>query len=293
MTAEGRWRDAPGWQARWELLEKKVGLGNFGHCFLARLADGSDPTPRIVKAPKAQDDAMARRAFHREALALEAMCHEGIPRIVEANTHRHADLGGAELYLAMEYFPGPTLEQMVPPDRPLPLPEALTLTERVLEAVAHCHGRGWIHGDVKPTNVLLHDGDFDDPVLIDFNRAVTWPDSGIVKGKDRGGSVLYGGLDDPRDDLMQVVRLLLFALTGDFQAPFRDWRMRPPHRCPPDGPALRDAVRGSGKLAPLLCLFDRGFALDPAGRYRSAEELAAALRELRAAPAVQAGPRAA
>src|SRR3712207_7458250 len=47
---------------------------------------GSDPTPRIVKVLKVQDDPGRRLALHREALALEAMCHEGIPRLVEANT---------------------------------------------------------------------------------------------------------------------------------------------------------------------------------------------------------------
>src|SRR3712207_6754916 len=108
MTAEGAWRDAPHWQVRWKRLEK-VGTGNLGHCFLARRADGSDPTPRVVKVLKAQDKPERRLALHREALALEAMCHEGIPRLLEANTHRHADLGGAELYLAMEYIPGPSL----------------------------------------------------------------------------------------------------------------------------------------------------------------------------------------
>lgn len=128
---------------------------------------------------------------------------------------------------------------------------------------------------------LLCKGDIADPVLIDFHLAEEWPGDAATAEEDRGAYALYDALHDPRDDLLQVVRLLFFALTGDFQVPFRDWKMRPPHRCPPHGLALRDAARG--RAGPLLRFFDRGFALDAVGRYQSAKELAAALGELRRA----------
>jgi restriction system protein len=291
-AAEGMiWRDAPHWQARWTRLDQEAGTGIFGHCFLARLADGSDPTPRIVKVLKTPE-AAGRQALHREALALAALRHERIPGLVEANTHRHADIGQAEPYLAMEYFPGPSLEKVIGPGRILGLSEALILTKRVLEAVAHCHAHGRLHRDIKPTNIILHDGDIGNPVLIDFHRAVQWPgeDTAAATPAEEGGGSSWTDEDrwadlqrDTRDDVMRVVRLLFFALTGDFRTPFRDWRMRPPHRCAPHGPALWSALRG--RAGPLLQLFDCGFALDPADYFQSAAELAAALRALRASPA--------
>ena len=48
---------------------------------------------------------------------------------------------------------------------------SVEVAAQVLEALAHAHGRGIIHRDVKPSNVLLADSDGIDVRLLDFGLA--------------------------------------------------------------------------------------------------------------------------
>ena len=56
----------------------------------------------------------------------------------------------------MEFLKGYDLQRHVQPDKLLPLPVVLRVGTRVAEALAYAHGRGVVHRDVKPANVMLH-----------------------------------------------------------------------------------------------------------------------------------------
>ncbi len=172
---------------------------------------------------------------------------------------------------------------------------------RLAEALDHAYSRGVLHGDIKPSNILLTSDGL--PMLLDFNLAVGWRCSERDLPDDSGGTLAYmaperlravcsdptpadpeNGLaarptaaDRHRADLFALGIVLLEGLTG--RAP------ETPRGSPREqasallrlrrhgGEALARAYRTSipPGLRPIL---SRCLAPDPADRYRRSGELA-------------------
>ncbi|WP_437737848.1 serine/threonine-protein kinase [Sorangium sp. So ce1335] len=104
-------------------------------------------------------------ALAREALALATLHVPGTARYVA-----HGATAGGRLYLATEWFAGETLSERL--DRaPLTIAESLTLAAHVAETLAAVHRLGFVHCDVKPSNLVLEGGDIERVRLIDFGVA--------------------------------------------------------------------------------------------------------------------------
>ncbi|MBL8971174.1 MAG: serine/threonine protein kinase, partial [Myxococcales bacterium] len=105
-------------------------------------------------------------AIRREIDALGKLRHPGIVAIRDSGTHR-----GIPWY-AMELLGGRSLADLRAElggdgaRSPAALRDVLTAIRRLCEPLAYLHGEGMVHGDLKPTNVLLAADDR--PVLIDF-----------------------------------------------------------------------------------------------------------------------------
>ncbi|MFM2091415.1 MAG: hypothetical protein RLZZ127_1904 [Planctomycetota bacterium] len=102
----------------------------------------------LVPAGAAGQDFVRR--FEREARILASLQH---PHVVAC--HDAGTLPDGSPYLVMEFIEGPSLKAKVERDGPLTETEALRLAREIGEGLAHAHGRGVIHRDVKPENVLL------------------------------------------------------------------------------------------------------------------------------------------
>ncbi len=101
----------------------------------------------------------ARRA-REEAEAMAAFTHPNIVRLLDA----HGDI------LVMEFLEGPNLE-ILRRERPggrLPLSNALRSMIHIGAALEHIHGKGYVHLDIKPQNVIVSGGK---PILFDFGTA--------------------------------------------------------------------------------------------------------------------------
>ena len=96
-----------------------------------------------------------------EAEALAAVAHPGIVRLLE---------NGAPRYLLTEFLKGPSLRRLVrsSPRGRLSLSDGLRVAIHLGAALAHLHGRGLLHLDVKPTNVIVTQRR---PVLFDLGSA--------------------------------------------------------------------------------------------------------------------------
>ena len=273
--------------AGYEILGE-LGAGGMGVVYKARhLRLERLVALKLLPADKAVDEAHRRR-FLQEARAASALNHPGIVTIHDIVAH-----GGADL-LVMEIVEGRSLAEHIPPDG-LPWREAVGLALQISEAMAVAHAAGILHRDLKPSNVM---------VLPDARIKVL--DFGIAKLLPRGGATddahhasaqltapgtqpgtpaymapeqLLGEALDPRADIFSLGVLLFEMLTG--RRPFRGRNMvalvdEILHGNLPSLRGLRPEVPSA-----LAAVVDKALAKQPAKRFASMDDLAAALCALR------------
>lgn len=200
---------------RFELLER-VG-GTQAHVYRARdrrRAEAGSPAPWVaVKLVPADGDPRAVAALQREALLGARLGHPGIARVHDL------DRDGEWLFLTLEWLDGESLDRVLGQrgERPLPRVQALPIVEGLCRALAHAHGEGIVHGDVKPGNVFLAaDGR---TRLMDFGaardlRAEAADGPLALTAAYASPAVLAGAAPTPADDLFAVAVLAYRLLAG-------------------------------------------------------------------------------
>jgi hypothetical protein len=139
---------------------RPLGAGGMGHVWLARdERSGLDVALKIV----AREGKSGHRA-EREARAAASLRHPRCQRILSlARDPSH-------VYITYEYIPGRTLREAMRAGE-LDDRAAVEVAAQISEALAHAHGKGIIHRDVKPSNVLLAESGEIDVRLLDFGLA--------------------------------------------------------------------------------------------------------------------------
>jgi serine/threonine-protein kinase len=152
-------------QTSLELFEGRFGryvvTGEIGRGGMGVVYKAYDPEIQRSVAVKAVDlNALSSSAsiedlseqLFREARLAGGLAHPGI--VVVYDVGRHAEVA----YIAMEHVKGPSVEQILAAERPLPHAKALGILRQVAAALDYAHQKGIIHRDVKPGNILLQDG---------------------------------------------------------------------------------------------------------------------------------------
>jgi Protein kinase domain len=123
---------------------------------------------KVIHAGLASDEMLRR--FQREAEILGRLEHDGIARIYEAGVEdATAEVGGSpQPYLAMELVDGESLREFASARR-LTIRQRIELITKVAAAVEHAHGRGVVHRDLKPDNILVTPSG--EPKILDFGIA--------------------------------------------------------------------------------------------------------------------------
>lgn len=267
------------------VLEHKIGEGGMGAVFLARHRLLRRPTAiKLLPPERAGFDTITR--FEREVQETSRLSH---PNTVSIYDYGRTE--GGVFYYAMEYLEGADLEALVARHGRMPAARVVHVLAQIAGALAEAHGRGLVHRDMKPANVILCErgGLKDTAKVVDF---------GLVKATEPGdplrtdvsaiiGTPAYLSPEaivspdrvDARSDIYAVGAIGYWLLTGQrvFDessvmamcaahlhqepiAPSKRMRRKPP-------PALEALI--------LACL-----AKDPAARPQSAAALLAALRDV-------------
>lgn len=154
-------------------ITARLGVGSDGATYRAQDLDhgsnhrkaGSPNDPRdvLLKVYNVEGTWSAVRAWEREARALENLDHPAIPRCIE-----HKQLATGELLMVRAYCPGKTLQQRIDAGERLAGERVHCLTERLLDVLVHMQSLNppVIHGDIKPSNIVV--GDDGLAHLIDF-----------------------------------------------------------------------------------------------------------------------------
>ncbi len=164
-----------------EVLDKYELLERVGQGGMAVVYRGLDRSLKRVVAIKIlhkhlSDYQEARDRFEREAQAVAKLRHENILEIFDYSGHDPTQAKSGSSYIVTEFIDGQTLKQAIT-DRPIQYPEiGAMIILQVCRALAHAHGAGILHRDVKPENVMIRsDGvvklmDFGISHMLDLER---------------------------------------------------------------------------------------------------------------------------
>jgi hypothetical protein len=211
---------------------RPLGSGGMGHVWLARdERSGLDVALKIVP----REGKSGHRA-EREARAAAALRHSRCQRIIAlARDPSH-------VYIAYEYIPGRTLREEIRAGR-LDDGRAIEVGAQIAEALAHAHGRGIVHRDVKPSNVLLAETKGVDVRLLDFGLAQMAEFDTLTGLGDIPGTLAYisperlqGQVATPAADVWALGVLLWEALAGEhpfWGGDLADTSSRIQHGAPP------------------------------------------------------------
>ena len=267
---------------RYEIREK-VGSGGMSVVYKGYdLLDEKPVAIKILKEEYAGNEEFLRR-FKNESKAIAVFNHPNIVRVYDV-------CFGKVQAIVMEYIDGITLKEFLERKGALSWNEALYFAVQILRALQHAHGKGVVHRDIKPQNImLLPDGTIK---VMDFGIARFARGEVRTLGDKAIGSVHYispeqakgeGGED--RSDIYSVGVMLFEMLTG--QLPFEadspisvaikqiSSKPQSPREINPDIPEGLESITL------------RAMEKDPTRRYQSAAEMIADIEEFKKNPSIQ------
>ncbi|TWU24442.1 Serine/threonine-protein kinase PknB [Novipirellula galeiformis] len=259
-------------------LQKFLGAGAFGQVWV-----GLDlNTGRSVAV---------KFYLHRSGVNWSLLSRE-VKNLVQLSADRHVvqvlEVGWDAVppYYVMELVSGGSLEDFLEHNRPMPVIEAVDMFRKIVIGLNHCHGKGVLHCDLKPANILLSEDN--EPRLADFGQSRMSHDQTPALGTLFYMAPEQADLNSTPDaswDVYAVGAILYRLLTG--APPYRDdsiveqidtagslpkrlehYRQAIQNSPPPEG-----HLRGHGVDRMLGRIVNRCLAADPADRYGNAQQI--------------------
>jgi hypothetical protein len=273
------------------VIVEQIGKGGMATVFRASQPSLSREVAIKVLPDFFADDPSFHARFRQEAMAIAKLRHPNILTVFDSG-----ETDGVA-YIVTELVDGGTLADKL--GTPIALDECVRIATIVGQALDYAHSRGMIHRDIKPSNILLaRDGT---PILSDFGLArMTGVADGEAPARLTASGTALGTPEymapeqvtssavGPPADIYALAVTLYEMLTGtvpytaDTPIAVIAARLRDPLPLPRDkNPALSEAVQN---------VLLKGLADDPAARYRTAGEMAEALRAASLAVSPAAAP---
>lgn len=250
-------------------LDRLLGQGGFSWVYSARRTDGKPFAIKILK-PRFSSDEAFRSRFRQESEFAAQLEHPHIVHIEEVRQE------SSTTWFAMDLYPD-TLAARLEREGKLEEDRIVQLGHDIAGALSFAHGKGIVHRDIKPDNILL--GERGEAVLTDFGiaRAI----SGYVAATGFNMTIgtphyispeqAQGRPLDGRSDLYSLGITLYRAATGELPFKSKDWfdlaRMHVEAKPEPPRTLRPDLMRRLERII-LKCL-----AKHPDDRYATADEL--------------------
>ncbi len=192
-------------------LRARLGAGGMGRVYLASTPAGRSVALKVVR-PELGDDQDFRARFRQEIQAARQVHGLYTAQLLDA------DPAATPPWLVTAYVPGPSLQQAVAGNGPMPEAMVFRLIAGVAEALQAIHAAGVVHRDLKPSNVLLAP---DGPRVIDFGIARALEATALTRSGMMVGSPQFMAPEQIRDqpvtpaiDVFALGSLAAYAARG-------------------------------------------------------------------------------
>jgi len=271
-------------------IERELGAGGMATVYLAEdLRHHRHVAVKVLRPEIAR--ALGSQRFLREIETTAQLTHPHILPLLDSG-----DADGT-LFYVMPYVDGESLRERLTREHQLPLDDAIRITREVADALGYAHGHGVVHRDIKPENILLEAGhavvaDFGIARAIDQAAGQRLTETGVTLGTPAYMSPeqSMGSRDiDGRSDVYSLACMLYEMLaaetpyTGPTPMAIMARKLADPL---PRISVVRETVPSS-----VEAVLVKALAREPAERYPTAGEFAAALARPEARVAVPSAER--
>ncbi|MCC6124014.1 MAG: serine/threonine protein kinase [Pirellulales bacterium] len=265
---------------QWELANFAA-CGSLANVFRARLAQAAQTNASYalkILRPEHEANPRAVQLMAREAEVGLEIVHPHLVPVFSSSLRR------PPYFVAMPWLEGATLERRLAEGQTIELPRTLWIVRQTAEALAALHRAGWMHGDVKPGNLVISPAGH--VTLLDLNFARRSNESGAAVDRCILGTFYYIAPElltsairaDIRSDIYSLGVVFYEMLAG--RRPFRaedmaDLAAEHLRSVPPDLKEFAPHLPGN-----VIQLVRRMIAKDPSRRPQSPAELIAALMRI-------------
>jgi serine/threonine-protein kinase len=206
----------------WQAM-RLLGEGQWSRVYQARPTDAARDQPALyavkVLQPKWESDPRVLELLCREARVGSKVSHQHLVPILAANIHE------PPYYLVMPLLEGQSLASYLRRTALPPVSVALWIARQAAEALEALHAAEWLHGDVKPSNLLIAPGGH--VTLIDLGFAARSKQNHSLADRPLVGTLHYIAPEllisrhpaDIRSDVYSLGVTLFEMLSG--QRPFQ------------------------------------------------------------------------
>jgi len=262
-------------------IERELGRGGMGAVYLARDRQLDRPVALKVLPQEFATDSALRERFLRETRTAASFSHPNIVPVYAVEDA--ADV----LAFAMAFVEGESLSARVARAGALSARDAVRVLQDIGYALAYAHGRGVVHRDLKPDNIMLERAT-GRALLMDFgiSRSINVDTTAAAGGLTRVGEVVgtpefmspeqaCGDVVDGRSDLYALGLVAYFALRGTLAISGESTQKILVQQLTQLVPSV--GATGADLPAALVEAVDRCTRKEPSERFPNAESLIEAL----------------